>query len=58
MILKNNVNMIIANNKYYPYEKGIGKFSSSGKFNISGNIMSLIYGDDFYNKKLNLSLQK
>ena len=26
---------------------GIGTFSSSHKFNVSGNIMSLLYGDDF-----------
>lgn len=26
---------------------GIGTFSSSNKFNASGNIMSLLYGDDF-----------
>ena len=26
---------------------GIGYFSSSNKFNVSGNIMSLLYGDDF-----------
>ena len=26
---------------------GIGSFSSTGKFNVSGNIMSLLYGDDF-----------
>ncbi len=29
---------------------GIGTFSSSGKFNVEGNIMSLIYGDDFIDK--------
>ena len=27
--------------------KSIGTFSSTGKFNVSGNIMSLLYGDDF-----------
>lgn len=27
--------------------KGIGTFSSSNKFNVCGNIMSLLYGDDF-----------
>ena len=27
-----------------------GKFSSTGKFNVSGNIMSLMYGDDFKDK--------
>lgn len=26
---------------------GIGKFSSTGNFNVEGNIMSLLYGDDF-----------
>lgn len=29
---------------------GIGKFSSTGKFNVYGNIMSLYYGDDFIDK--------
>lgn len=29
---------------------GVGLFSSSGKFNIGGNIMSLLYGDDFIGK--------
>ena len=28
---------------------GIGKFSSSGQFNVMGNIMSLVYGDNFIN---------
>ena len=27
---------------------GIGTFSSTGRFNTYGNIMSLLYGDDFY----------
>ena len=27
-----------------------GRFSSTGKFNVSGNIMSLTYGDDFEDK--------
>lgn len=27
--------------------QGIGKFSATGRFNASGNIMSLLYGDDF-----------
>ena len=27
-----------------------GSFSSTGKFNVSGNIMSLMYGDDFKDK--------
>ncbi len=30
---------------------GIGTFSSSGRFDAQGNIMSLLYGDDFKNKK-------
>ena len=29
---------------------GIGIFSSSNKFNVSGNIMSLLYGDSFKNQ--------
>lgn len=29
---------------------GIGRFSGSGKFKVSGNIMSMIYGDDFKDK--------
>ena len=29
---------------------GIGTFSSTGKFDVEGNIMSLIYGDDFIDK--------
>ena len=30
-----------------PSSGGIGKFSSTGEFNASGNIMSLLYGDNF-----------
>ena len=30
-----------------PSSNGIGKFSSTNKFNVYGNIMSLHYGDDF-----------
>ena len=29
---------------------GIGVFSSTGKFNVSGNIMSMLYGDGFVGK--------
>ena len=29
------------------YDYGIGKFSSTNKFNVCGNIMSLLYGDNF-----------
>ena len=29
---------------------GIGTFSATGKFNVSGNIMSLLFGDDFTDK--------
>ena len=29
---------------------GIGQFSSTGNFNVQGNIMSLYYGDDFINQ--------
>ena len=27
--------------------KGVGKFGSSGKFDVQGNVMSLLYGDNF-----------
>lgn len=33
-----------------PY--GIGTFSSTCKFNVSGNIMSLLYGDDFVGQQI------
>ena len=32
------------------YWGGIGSFSSTGQFNVYGNIMSLYYGDDFIGK--------
>lgn len=35
----------------YRNDRGIGWFISTGKFNIKGNIMSLLYGDDFIGKK-------
>lgn len=28
-------------------EDGIGRFASSGRFNVEGNVMSLLYGDDY-----------
>ena len=31
-------------------ESNYGKFVSTGKFNVSGNVMSLTYGDDFADK--------
>lgn len=34
----------------YVNNRGIGWFSSTGQFNIKGNIMSLLYGDDFIGK--------
>ena len=34
----------------YVNDRGIGWFSSTGQFNIKGNIMSLLYGDDFIGK--------
>ena len=34
--------------------KGIGNFSSTGRFNVEGNVMSLLYGDNF-GDKLSLS---
>lgn len=43
-----------ANNKYYHSEDYIYfSFNSTKECNISGNIMSLIYGDDFNNKQVN-----
>ena len=33
-----------------PNNNGIGNFSSTGTFNVQGNIMSLLFGDDFTNK--------
>lgn len=38
-------NCIVAPNTY-----AIGRFSSTGKFNVSGNILSLIYGDEYKGK--------
>lgn len=32
------------------YSKGVGKFSSTGIFDVEGNPMSLLYGDDFRDK--------
>ena len=40
-----------SNNAYYDYSWSTsGYFTSTGQFNVSGNIMSLIYADDFKNK--------
>ena len=33
-----------------PYSNGVGRFTSTGKFNASGNIMSLLHGDNFQNQ--------
>lgn len=33
-----------------PTSKGIGRFSSTGQFDVEGNAMSLLYGDNFQNK--------
>ena len=38
-----------SNNSYY-VNSWSGYFTSTGQFNVSGNIMSLIYADDFQNK--------
>lgn len=37
---------------YPTLNNGFGRFSSSGKFSVYGNIMSLMYGDDFENKTI------
>ena len=40
-----------SNNAYYDISWSTqGYFTSTGKFNVSGNIMSLLYADDFQNK--------
>ena len=39
-----------SNNSYSNNVGELGYFTSTGKFNVSGNIMSLIYADDFKNK--------
>ena len=40
-----------SNNVYYDYSWSTqGYFTSTGRFNVSGNIMSLLYEDDFKNK--------
>ena len=33
-----------------PSDNGIGKFSATGRFEAQGNIMSLLFGDDFTNQ--------
>ena len=38
-----------SNNQYYVDDSN-GYFTSTGQFNVSGNIMSLIYADDFQNQ--------
>ena len=40
-----------SNNQYYDFSWSTqGYFTSTGQFNVSGNIMSLLYADDFQNK--------
>ena len=39
-----------SNDSYKNNEGELGYFTSTGQFNVSGNIMSLIYEDDFKNK--------
>ena len=41
---------IKGSNYNYSYSSWSGYFTSTGKFNVSGNIMSLLYADDFKNK--------
>ena len=40
-----------------PGTTGIGTFSSTGRFDVSGNIMSLVNGDDFYDTSIIQSYQ-
>jgi hypothetical protein len=42
--------MFKATNPSITSNSGIGTFSSTGKFNVEGNIMSMLYGDDFVDK--------
>ena len=46
-ISSGNKIMFKATNPSITSNYGIGTFSSTGNFNVSGNIMSLLYGDDF-----------
>ena len=39
-----------ASNPSIGEEYGIGTFSSTGRFNVKGNIMSMLYGDNFDNQ--------
>ena len=51
-------NKIIWKMKQYPTSsKGIGRFSSSGSFNVEGNIMSIVSGDSFSNVTTTVSYQ-
>lgn len=43
-------NTILWKDNIVPGGGGIGKFTSTCKFNVYGNIMSLLYGDDFDGK--------
>ena len=43
--------LLKANRPTVYYDSGIGKINYSGQFNVFGNIMSLVYGDDFADKE-------
>lgn len=55
-VLNNNNKLLVkGNNKSYGNMYYCNNFMSSGNFNVSGNIMSLIDGDDFANADLTKS---
>ena len=45
-----NGDKVLFRGEYTNTTTSIGKFSMTGKFNISGNIMSLLFGDNFVDK--------
>lgn len=51
IVTKGKTILFKGNFKNITEQNYIGKFSSSGKFEVYGNIMSLLYDNDFKNKK-------
>jgi hypothetical protein len=41
---------IASENPTIKYTYGVGVFTSTGKFNVEGNVMSMLYGDNFIDK--------
>ena len=50
IVYAGNKIMFKATNPLIISDSGMGAFSSTGKFNVEGNIMSMLYGDDFVDK--------